>query len=121
MTRPDGEATEQDIVATLSLDSVFSLLTDRTRRLALYHLHDQPNGVATMPELAAAVASYRNRLEDQPADEEAIAVALAHVHLPRLEACGVLEMDERTETVRYWRHPSLDEWLEHAFHTELAE
>ncbi|MXV62498.1 hypothetical protein GS429_10565 [Natronorubrum sp. JWXQ-INN-674] len=45
---------------------------------------------------------------------------LQHTHLPKLEDAGVLEHDQRSETVRYWTQPSLEEWLEHAQHKELS-
>ncbi|AEH35352.1 hypothetical protein Halxa_0713 [Halopiger xanaduensis SH-6] len=48
-----------------------------------------------------------------------IRTELQHVHLPKLEDAGVLEHDPRSETVRYWTQPSLEEWLEHAYHKEL--
>lgn len=122
MNGPEGEATTSPVLTTLSLDGVFDLLSNRRRRYALYHLHDRSDGVSTIPDVASAVCRFERMADDgaEP-DESAIALSLAHVHLPKLEAVGVVEVDSRSETVRYWRQPSLDEWLEHAFHTELAE
>jgi len=45
---------------------------------------------------------------------------LQHIHLPKLEDAGILEQDPRSETVRYWGQPSVEEWLEHAQHKETA-
>jgi hypothetical protein len=45
---------------------------------------------------------------------------LQHIHLPKLEDAGILEQDPRSETVRYWSQPSVEEWLEHAQHKETA-
>lgn len=43
-----------------------------------------------------------------------LAVALLHSHLPKLANAGVLEYDARSGAIRYWVHPSLQEWIEHA-------
>ncbi|GAB3674595.1 DUF7344 domain-containing protein [Halopiger thermotolerans] len=134
--------------ATPSLDLVFDLLSNRRRRYALYYLYEQPDGVATVDELTDHVAELEARTletEDESAPESATEVGsesespadstsasgspaarrrqvrteLQHVHLPKLEDAGILEHDQRSETVRYWTQPSLEEWLEHAHHKEL--
>ncbi|WP_339103012.1 hypothetical protein [Haloterrigena salinisoli] len=141
MRETEGESTELTAEVTPSLDLIFELLSNRRRRYALYHLHDQSDGVATMEELTDAVVS-RQYLEsnadrtaetDRPeadADADAdcdlenrrrrVRMELQHTHLPKLEDAGVLEHDHRSEMVRYWNQPSLEEWLEHARHKELA-
>jgi len=43
---------------------------------------------------------------------------LRHSHLPKLEDAGLVEYDSRSETVRYWSQPSLEELLEHVRHKE---
>lgn len=47
-----------------------------------------------------------------------LAVALLHSHLPKLANAGVIEYDARSGTIRYWVHPSLQEWIEHAEYKE---
>ncbi|QCC60429.1 hypothetical protein NP511_00285 [Natrinema thermotolerans] len=133
---------EREGVSTLqadampSLDLVFDLLSNRRRRYALYYLNQQSDGVATVAALAQNVVAFeRIAAEDadrdsarsppdrdaDPADErETVRVELRHVHLPKLEDAGVLEHDRRSETVRYWGQPSLEEWLEHAHHKEMS-
>ena len=138
MRETEGESTRIPAQVTPSLDVIFDLLSNRRRRYALYHLHDQPDGVATLDELTDAVVT-REYVESNPsqstvttdcADADAdtdspletrrrqIRTELQHTHLPKLEDAGVLEHDQRSETVRYWNQPSLEEWLEHAEHKE---
>ncbi|OLZ40793.1 hypothetical protein A6E15_07225 [Natrinema saccharevitans] len=119
-----------------SLDLVFDLLSNRRRRYALYYLNQQSDGVATVAALAKNVVAFERGAADgadrdaarspsdqdpDPADERGtVRVELRHVHLPKLEDAGVLEHDRRSETVRYWGQPSLEEWLEHAYHKEMS-
>ncbi|WP_226479492.1 DUF7344 domain-containing protein [Natrinema amylolyticum] len=118
-----------------SLDLVFDLLSNSRRRYVLYYLNDQPDGVATIENLAENVINLEEATTRSDADEESTAglaagrdspdrraeiqMELQHVHLPKLEDAGVLEHDRRSETVRYWSQPSLEEWLEHAHHKEF--
>ncbi|WP_254810077.1 DUF7344 domain-containing protein [Natronosalvus amylolyticus] len=102
-------------VTTPSLDTVFDILADRRRRFVLYHLYDAVDGVSTVEELVDFVAVHE---PDAGPSKDEIQVALYHIHLPKLEEAGVIEHDQRSETVRYWTHPSLEEWLEHASYKE---
>ena len=138
MRETEGESTELTAQVTPSLDLIFELLSNRRRRYALYHLHDQPDGVATMDELTDAVVTHQylesnvdretdGRTDAGPDDDpdlesrrQQVRMDLQHTHLPKLEDAGVLEHDHRSEMVRYWNQPSLEEWLEHARHKERA-
>lgn len=113
---------------TPSLDRVFELLSDRRRRYTLYYLNDRDDGVATVGELTDHVAALESGRESTDEGEglgteserkERIRTELRHVHLPKLAETGVVEHDQRSDTVRYWSQPSLEEWLEHAEHKEL--
>ncbi|MFC4988441.1 DUF7344 domain-containing protein [Saliphagus infecundisoli] len=101
-----------------SLDLVFDLLADRQRRYALYYLSEARDGVATVDDLVEHVS----RLEDGPGEpgRASVRAALEHVHLPKLADAGVIEHDARSGTVRYWRQPSIEEWLEHARYKERS-
>ncbi|ELY49985.1 hypothetical protein C493_19973 [Natronolimnohabitans innermongolicus JCM 12255] len=114
------------------MDEVFDILSNCRRRYALYYLYDQPDDVATLEELADAVVRLQHASVDaepmvSDADETELdpderrrrtRLELQHTHVPKLEDLGVLELDQRSETVRYWTQPSLEEWLEHAKHKE---
>ncbi|ELY39910.1 DUF7344 domain-containing protein [Natronorubrum tibetense] len=140
MRKTERESTKITAEVTPSLDLIFDLLSNRRRRYALYYMHDQPDGVATLDELTTAVVDLQQADSSQEAAiaDEAdsgddtdfetdcdqrqlrIRTELQHTHLPKLEDAGVLDHDRRSETVRYWTQPSLEEWLEHAKHKELS-
>ncbi|USZ73526.1 DUF7344 domain-containing protein [Natronosalvus halobius] len=44
--------------------------------------------------------------------EEHIAVQLRHSTLPRLSESGLIEYDARSQTIRYWGNPMVEEVLE---------
>lgn len=104
---------------TPSLDLIFDVLADRRRRFVLYYLQDQTDGVATIDETVEYVVSLET--DGGRADHRAnVRISLQHAHLPKLEDAGVLEYDARSEAIRYWNQPSLEEWLEHARYKERS-
>lgn len=131
MRETEGEPATVTAHPTPSLDLIFDLLSNRRRRYALYYLHEQPDGVASVDEIADGVVELQfaesSPATDGRADADTdfdrqrrqIRTELQHTHLPKLADAGVLEHDQRSETVRYWTQPSLAEWLEHARHKEL--
>ena len=125
MREPDRESATLVTESAPSLDLVFDLLSNRRRRYALYFLFDQHDGVATIDDVAEHVVTLEHQLghaKDGSLSEreDGVRIELQHVHLPKLEDAGILELDRRTETVRYWTQPTLEEWLEHAKHKELS-
>jgi DNA-binding transcriptional ArsR family regulator len=135
MRETKGERAGVTASITPSLDCLFDLLSESRRRYALYHLNDQPDGVATIEDLTENVIALEEATEtgdangDRTASEapavnsadrrSGVQLELQHVHLPKLEDAGILEHDRRSETVRYWSQPSLEEWLEHAQYKEI--
>jgi DNA-binding transcriptional ArsR family regulator len=94
-------------------DGVLDCLADDRRRVVLTVLeaHGEP-----MPrrDLAQAVAD-REFTPDQPVDAEDVLCSLHHVHLPKLEAAGLVECDDIAETVAYRGHPGVDvAWFDFA-------
>ncbi|QLG48206.1 DUF7344 domain-containing protein [Natrinema halophilum] len=140
MRETEGETAALTADTTPSLSLVFELLSNCRRRYALYYLNDQPDGVASVEALTENVLTLERTAETNDADDAVttsstfdlgsdrepvdkqtgIRTELTHVHLPKLEDAGILEHDRRSETVRYWSQPSLEEWLEHAYHKEVA-
>ncbi|ELY64489.1 DUF7344 domain-containing protein [Natrinema versiforme] len=134
MRETEGEPAALTGEATPSLDLVFDLLSNSRRRYALYFLNDRPDGVATVDTLTENVIALERTIDGDETDaaetatvadsisadrQTTVLAELQHSHLPKLEDAGVLEHDRRSETVRYWGQPSLEEWLEHARHKEL--
>ncbi len=121
MRETEGRSTSPTAEEPPSLDLIFELLSDQRRRYVLYYLTEQPDGVATVDEVTDVVATRRAEKRDQEPEtvRDQIRTSLQHVHLPKLEAAGLLEHDRRSETVRYWSQPSLEEWVEHAQYKEF--
>lgn len=102
---------------TDELDTVFEVLSDRRRRYALYVLYRADGGAITVDRLTRRVS----RMEDDPGDERhtgRIENEIRYNHLPKLIDAGLVEYDERSDTVCYHRRPALEEWLEHAEYRE---
>lgn len=97
---------------TLSLDTIFELLSRRRRRYALYALYRNGESGMELGELVSRVRCLE--AEDDGSDPDAIAAALRDRHLPRLTEAHMVDYDERTGTIRYRGQPSLNEWIEHA-------
>lgn len=91
-----------------SVDDLLSALSIGCNRSVLAHFRRTGDDVASLPELAAAVAERRDHATT--ADPESIALYLHHAGLPKLADTGVVDYDERRNTVRYRGHPLLDGW-----------
>lgn len=90
------------------IDAVFEVLADARRRRVVRLLRTREGGVATVPELAEALAVR------EPGDPEPsrLVVSLRHVHLPKLEATGVVEMVDDGAAVRYGDAPLVETLLD---------
>lgn len=112
LSRGDGRWTvtsgrpSVDAERLLDPDDLFDVLSARPRRLALCHLLETDGPTAAV-ELAAAVADL-----DGSADELAETAAfqrtyagLVHVHLPKLEAHGLVSVDADGGSIRLRRSP----------------
>jgi hypothetical protein len=51
--------------------------------------------------------------ESHGRSHDEFATELVETHLPRLDAAGVVDYDDRSDTVRYWGQPTVEKWLEH--------
>lgn len=103
------------------LDELFDLLRPARRRLLLYYLQDVEGAETTLERAVRAVCSF-DSVPDPPGSiphRQAVRVSLAHDHLPRLDAAGVVEYDHRSGSVRYVGDSRLEAWLERARELEL--
>ena len=101
--------------STLSLDTVFYILSDCRKRYVLYALHRAEGNSLSVHQLATKVHSMeQNGSFANDGSPTQVADDLRKQRLPELAMAGVVEYDERSETARYHRMPSLEEWLEHA-------
>ncbi len=54
---------------------------------------------------------YRRRVE----------ASLHHMHLPKLADANIIDYDPRSESIRYWGQPVLEEYAEHVAAMELPK
>jgi hypothetical protein len=86
---------------SLSMETVFELLSERRRRYALYHLFDA-DGPADFDALVAKVVDWETGdLRPPRGHETRVRASLHHLHLPRFEEAGVVSYDAEFGTVRY--------------------
>lgn len=88
-------------------DDAFRALAHPLRREVLCELVEIDDEVVTVAKLSDRLAS---RLEGATPDQ--VGRNLHHIHLPKLEALGVLEYDGRSKTVRYRGSPHVTALLE---------
>ncbi|MFC4549137.1 MULTISPECIES: DUF7344 domain-containing protein [Halorussus] len=111
-------------VTTPSFDVLFDLLSEKRRRYALYALTSAEDGLADVETLADKVAMMEAQADDAKLTEAFhadVADSLRETHLPRIAAADIVDYDERSGTVRYWRQPTLEEYLEHTHYKELSD
>lgn len=80
-----------------SLDTSFELLADAQRRAALQFFTAHDTDVAELTELVAHVHGEVNEVSSR----QRVQLTLAQIHLPKLAEHGVVEYDQRSQTVRY--------------------
>jgi len=102
-------------LTTPMVDDVFGLLADWRRRAVCLHLAGADVESTDVETLATAVAQRgMGRVGITDTDVSAVRDALVEVHLPELDRAGVLDFDERSESVRYWGQPTVEKWAEYA-------
>lgn len=121
--RRAASATEGEDTPRPFIDSVFDALADWRRREICLFFSDGDVNTATVDELALLLEACEPAgVEvDRERTHEDIVTDLAERHLPRLDAAGVIDFDERSQTVRYWGQPTVEKWLEHVTAVERHE
>jgi len=89
-------------------DAVFEVLADARRRRIIDILRTHDGDATSVAVLAEALAS---REPDDPEPSQ-LAVSLRHVHLPKLEATGVVEFAADQSRVRYVDSPLVEHLLD---------
>ncbi|NHN59497.1 MULTISPECIES: hypothetical protein [Halorussus] len=85
-----------------TVGELFDVLSRPERRLLLYYLRDRE--AVPVEELTTVVAGWLRARRDPaeavtPAERERVLAALHHVHLPRLEAAGLVRRDRESGEV----------------------
>ncbi|WP_436344898.1 DUF7344 domain-containing protein [Natronorubrum sp. FCH18a] len=98
----------------LSVTVVLEVIAHRQRREILRFLMDSSDTTTTIDTLAAHL---RSRAVEQTGNhlgrsQIQIKTSLYHTHLPKLEEAGIIEYDRRSQELRYWNYPILEDILE---------
>lgn len=107
-----------------SLETIYGVLQHRRRRLVVHHLREADGGVTSLDAVRRAVLNWERRSDEVavPSDHDRqVAVALHHVHLPKLEEHGVIEYDWRSKTIRYRPGETLEAHLDLAAERDFDE
>lgn len=97
---------------TLSLETIFELLSERRRRYTLYVLTQLDEEGIYLDTLATQLAQLE--ATDDETYEDSAETYLQEQCLPTLVDVNLVDYDPRTEAIHYWQNPSLEEWVEHA-------
>lgn len=82
-----------------ALDSAFRCLADERRRHILGYFRDSDDDTASFDDLVDHVIEREG--QSPTPDRERVVIDLYHRHLPILADHGVIDVDDRTESVRY--------------------
>lgn len=95
VTRPP---TEQSRTGGVSRDDVFELLSNRRRRYTIRYLTRQPDGEASLSEVAEQVAAWEHGVDPERleyGDRKSVRVSIYQHHAPKMDDVGVVEYDQR--------------------------
>ncbi|GAB6860769.1 hypothetical protein ACFR97_00855 [Haloplanus litoreus] len=90
------------------LDALFGVLADARRRRVIRILEDADAEVMAVSTLAEALAAR----EQTGTSPDRLVVSLRHVHLPRLDAVGIVDFEPDRSQVRYKGAPVAGRLLE---------
>ena len=96
-----------------SLDRVFGVLANERRRGVLYYLREGADDTTNVETLANHIAkSDSDALETTDRREQAIAIELSHVHLPKLDTAEVVEYAPDSGIVEYVGNETVEALLD---------
>ena len=84
-------------------DVVLSAVANEHRRVILRSLDHTDGKVMEFEALVDQVANHLRKANEEPLDDDhrqRVRTALHHIHLPKLEACGMIVHDTETKQVR---------------------
>ena len=95
-----SEQYSTSIADSPSVDEIFTLLSNQRRRTALSVLADC-DGTLSVTELASEIIAREPGSTIERSDEElsSVSLSLAHIHLPKLDAMGLVEYNSERNLV----------------------
>lgn len=95
------------------LDVVFTLLSDRRRRIVLNGLRGAEEEWVPVDDLAERIAAWETELVDPATvSERSIEIDLVHGHLPKLDEAGVIDYDGDEHRAAYRGADSVERFLD---------
>ncbi|WP_227378392.1 DUF7344 domain-containing protein [Haladaptatus halobius] len=103
-------STRQSISSgSLSKEQVLGLLGHEHRQAIITYFDQEMTDSASFDDLIEYIISFDPKRGELPAERrKQVTIGLLHNHLPRLADAGVLEYDQRSETVCYWGDSQLE-------------
>ena len=95
--------------SSLPVSTAFDVLADERRRHVLYYLLEEAGGTATADEIADHLLVIEAATVAD--DRETILADLHHRHLPKLEACGLVDRESGSGAIDYRGDPLVEECL----------
>ncbi len=112
---PISEDPIESTVHTKDLSETVMLkaIAHHQRREILRFLMDSSDATTTIDDLVKYLKSREiEQTGNHPGcSSTEIKISLHHIHLPKLEEAGLIEYDQRSEELRYWRHAVLEDIL----------
>lgn len=110
----EGEILSEDADVqspSLTVDQVLETISNERRRYILKYFHQTDNDTAALDTLIDYVTTQEFDSTPSDREREELSTSIYHVHLPYLQDVGLIEYDERSDRVRFYHHPVVDEWL----------
>lgn len=106
---PENGRDTDDGFQSSTVTTMFGLLANTERRIALHVLRKRRDERIEIHDLAETVSTAWPC--DASLDSTTVEVTLRHAHLPKLAAAGIVEYDDQSGTVRYDGNPVLETLL----------
>lgn len=112
MNHPPRDSNDRDTSRrdSPSIDETLKALEDPFRRDVIKCCVSSPDQIFDVHELADAIVSAREELEEE-VDREGLLLALHHHHLPLLAESGVIDFDPQGGQLRYKSDELVERWV----------
>lgn len=91
------------------LDDTLQLLSREPRRKIMYVMEDENDRVFAYEDITEEMID-RDHISEE--EEERFRTQMIHIHLPKIEESGLVEHDQRSETIRYVQDKDVEELLD---------
>ena len=97
----------------LSVDEVLKLLQQCQRREILRHLRDAPGREHSLDDVAAYLESVERSMTTTAPGRDHVLSAIVHVHAPKLEDAGLVDVNPATRTLHYYPNERVEALLDY--------